>query len=152
MPFLPLLAKFWFVIPIALLCLSTAYYKHSATSEHAKGVEIQASYDNFKARVDQLGKAQEEQNKVTVANQQRITNEAAKAADARVAAVMDRYRRLLNAPANPGSGSLPPVPDTARPVDDSARDQRLLEVLRAADLQTGQLIELQEWIKAAAKP
>lgn len=145
--FLPLLAKFWFVIPILLLTLSTAYYRHDAAKEHEKLVTVQANYDNFKARVDQMGKAQEEQNKLTVANQQRVNNEAAKSADARVAAVMDRYKRVLNKPSNPGSGSLPAIPDTAKPVDDTARDQRLAEILRAAEIETGKLTDLQNWIR-----
>ncbi len=148
---LTLLARFWYVIPILALMASTAYYKHDAKNEHTERVKVEAAFELFKAEVEQVGRAQEAKTKATIANQERISNETKKSADARVAGILDRYKRMLNTDkGNSGSGQLPAVPDTTRPVDDSARDQRLLEVLRAADLQTGTLIDLQNWVKSQA--
>lgn len=144
---LTLLRQFWYLIPILLLTASTMWFRHDAHQEHAQRIEVQAAYDVFKSGVEQLGKAQIERNKVIAITQEKVNRETVKSADARVNSILDRYNRLLNKPSDPGRGNVSSVPDTARPATDAARDSRLLEVLRAADLQTGQLIELQDWVK-----
>ncbi len=147
---LTLLARFWWAIPIAILTATTAYYRHDAHSEHEQRVQVQAAYDVFKASVEQLGRAQEAKNKQIAANQEKTNRESAKSADARVTAVLDRYRMLAQQ-SNTRSGSLPPDAAAPKPTDDSARNAELLALLRQADLQTGQLIELQRWVRESLK-
>lgn len=120
---------------------------HASQSETAA---VQAQFSVFVAQTKAIGEKAQADAEAKIADQKRINDETVKSYDARIGAVLDRYNKLLNKPAlaSAGSGAMPAVPDTASPVDDTARDQRLLEVLRAADLQTSQLIQLQEWIKA----
>ena len=136
-----LLLRLWWAIPIAILTATTAYYKHEAQSNHDQLITYQAT-------VDALGKAQAARNRETIAKQQKATNESAKSYQSRLDAINFAYSRLRDEKAKSSGGSMPSVPDTARPVDDTARDQRLLEVLRAADQQTATLIELQGWVRA----
>ena len=49
--YLTLLMRFWFLIPIAILTATTAYYKHEATYNHDQLI-------TYKATVDALGQAQ----------------------------------------------------------------------------------------------
>jgi len=59
-----LLARFWYLIPIALLTASTGWYRHEASQEHAQRIQIAAEYKAFTAQVDALGKAQEQASKL----------------------------------------------------------------------------------------
>ena len=147
---LTLLARFWYVIPILLLTASTAWYRHDAHSEHEKGVQVQAAYDVFKASVEAVGKAQEAKNKQLIANQEKVNRETVKSADARVNSILDRYRLLAQ---QIGSRGGPAAPDAAapKPVDDSARNDELIRLLRQAEVQTAQLVELQDWIRKSLK-
>lgn len=140
MTLFPLLLRFWWAIPIALLTLSTAYYHHEAGYNHDQLITYQAT-------VDALGTAQAARNRETIAKQQKVSSESAKSYETRLALINDAYARMRYQKAKSGGSPMPAIPDTARPVDDTARDQRLLEVLRAADQQTATLIELQGWIK-----
>ena len=143
---LPLLARFWYVIPILLLTASTAWYRHDAHQEHATRIQIQAEYDGFKSSVAALGEAQIKHNKEIAANQEKVNRETVKSADARVNSILDRYRMLAQQ-SGTRSGSVPPDAAAPKPVDDPARNAELLAILRQADLQTGQLIELQDWVR-----
>lgn len=136
-----LLLRFWFLIPIAILTATTAYYKHEATYNHDQLI-------TYKATVEALGQAQAQRNRETIAQQQKVSNESAKSYQSRLDLINAEYARLRDEKAGSSRGNLPAIPDTARPTDDTARDQRLLEVLRAADQQTATLIELQGWIRA----
>ncbi len=140
--------RVWGALALGILVLAVTVQTKRLHSAQAQVVAVQARFDVFVEQTKALGEAQIAKNKEIVANQERTNRETVKSANARVVDILDRYKRLLNSPAGASSGSLPAVPDTARPTDDTARDQRLLEVLRAADLQTGQLIEIQNWIKA----
>ena len=139
--YLTLLMRFWFLIPIALLTLSTAYYKHEATYNHDQII-------TYKATVEALGQAQAQRNRETIAQQQKVSNESAKSYQSRLDLINAEYARLRDEKAGSRSGSLPPDATAARPATDPARDAELLAVLRQAEIQTGQLIELQAWIKA----
>lgn len=137
----------WIALAVAALGLTVGVQTYRLHASQARVEAVQTAFDTFKGAVEALGQAQEAKNKEIVAQQERTNRETVRSADARVAGILDRYKRLLNQPVSAGSGPVPAVPDTARPIDDAARDQRLLEVLRAADLQTGQLIELQNWVQ-----
>ena len=145
-----LLARFWYLIPIALLTASTGWYRHEAAQEHAQRIQIAAEYQSFISQVDALGKAQEARNRETLAQQEKVNRETVKSADARVTSILDRYR-LLAQQTNTRGGSVPPDAAAPKPVNDPARDAELLTVLRQAEIQTGQLIELQGWIKNLPK-
>lgn len=137
----------WIALALAALTLAVTVQTKRLHSAQAQVVAVQARFDVFVEQTKAIGEAQIAKNKEAAAKQERNDRESKKSADARVAAILDRYNRLLNRPAGSGGGSLPPIPSTSRPTDDAARDQRILEVLRAADLQTATLIELQEWIR-----
>ena len=134
----------WLLIGSGVAILGLFWAWDSARSDY---LTEKAAYSAFKGSVEALGKAQEAKNKETAAKQEKLNAASFKALQGRYADLDDRYSRLRDkAGANPGGRPVPAIPDTARPADDSARDQRLLEVLRAADQQTAQLIELQAWI------
>ena len=102
----------------------------------------------FKETTRKAGEAQEAKNRETIRRQEKSHATALISLQSRYSDLDARYARLRKpATGNPGSGGLPQIPDTARPADDAARNQRLLEVLRAADGQTAQLIELQQWVR-----
>jgi hypothetical protein len=147
---IPVFLYKWIAVGAVILLLGIAVKVQTVRLDNAKAetAQVQAKFDLFVAKVKQEGEAQIAKNKEIVSQQQRVNNETVKSADARVATIMDRYKRLLNAGTSSGPGSVPSVPDTAKPVDDTARNQRLAEVLRAAELQSAQLIELQDWVKA----
>lgn len=106
----------------------------------------EARYDLFVANTLAVGQAQEAKTKAAIAHADQITKESAKAYESRLADINSKYDRLRNTGA--GSGSVPAVPQTSRPVDDAARDNRLLDVLRYAEEQAEQLRQLQEWVKS----
>ena len=110
---------------------------------------VRGEYSAFRTGVERIGRDQEARNKETAAKQEKISHERYKSLQDRYSALDARYRGLRDsAGSGAGSSPMPAVPDTARPVDDSARDTRLLEVLRSSDRQTAQLIELQNWIRS----
>ena len=107
----------------------------------------QGRFTAFKEATRTLGEAQLARNKETVAKQEKTHATAILALNRRYSDLDARYRGLRDGANHPGGSPMPAVPDTARPADDTARDLRLLEVLRAADGQTAQLIELQSWVR-----
>lgn len=141
MMWLTLLYRFWYVVPIALLTLSTGYYHHEATHNHDQLI-------TYKATVDALGQAQAQRNRETIAQQQKVSNESAKSYQSRLDLINAEYARLRDEKAKLGGSPMPPDATAARPTTDPARDAELLAVLRQAEVQTGQLIELQNWVKA----
>lgn len=138
---LNLLIRFWYVIPLLILTATTTYYKHEATYNHDQLI-------TYKATVDALGTAQATRNRETIAQQQKVSNEAAKSYQSRLDAINFAYGRLRDEKAQLGSRPMPPDATAARPTNDASRDAELSAVLRQAEIQTGQLIELQNWIKA----
>lgn len=104
-------------------------------------------YELFVAQTKAAGEAQQAKTKAAIAESERISKEKAKAYEASIADIRSKYNRLR---ASPGSGAVSSVPETARPVDDAARDQRLLDVLRHAEEQAEQLMQLQNWVKENA--
>jgi len=113
---------------------------------------VEGEYSAFREGVRKVGEEQEAKNKETLAQRERINATALKTLQNRYSDLDARYGRLRkSAGINSNGGILPPVPDPTRPTDDSARDQRLLEILRHADQQTAQLIELQNWVSQQTK-
>ena len=113
-------------------------------------LEVQVEFDRFKSDVAKAGAEAKAKADAEKLRQARVNQERVKGYEKRLADVNSRYQRLLSD--NSASSRVPTVPDTARPGDDAARDKRLLEVLRHADEQTAQLIELQEWVREQALP
>lgn len=144
MQFIPLLLRFWYVPVIAFFMLTTALYKHEAQSNHDQLITYQAT-------ADALGKAQEARNRETIARQQKVTDDAAKSYQSRLDIINAQYARLRDEKAAGNRSPMPAIPPTSIPTDDAARDQRLLDVLERAQVETAKLIELQEWVRAVAK-
>jgi hypothetical protein len=135
--FLPFLLANWQLIALGLL-IATAYgfYLHCQS--------IKSEYSIFKAEVKVKGEEQERKAKETIERNERVSNDRIKSLEGRLARTRAEFNRLSKRPV---SSELPPVPETARAVDDTARDQQLLAVLQYAQEQTDRLIELQEWVR-----
>lgn len=108
----------------------------------ARAERVEAQLDEVK----RIGEAQEAKTKAEIDRQRKVSDATIKSLQSRYAGLNAKYARLRQSP--PGPGGMPTIPDTARPTDDAARDQRLLDVLQYADQQTQQLIELQDWVKS----
>jgi len=116
---------------------------------HEETAVVRGQFAAFKGGVEDAGKKAEAKKAEAIAEQKKEYNNAIEYWTGAYAALNLKYDGLLNRPrSDPGSRVLPPVPDTTRPVDDQARDQRLLQVLRAAEEQTIQLVGLQNWVAA----
>ena len=140
---LPLYA--WLLIGSSAAILVLFWAWDSARNDY---LTEKAEYSAFRGSVEALGKAQEAKNKETVAKQEKSHGDAIKALKGRYADIAAKYDGLrAKAGASAGGGGVSALPDTTRPTDDSARDQRLLTILEHAEKQTGQLIELQEWLR-----
>jgi hypothetical protein len=113
--------------------------------------QVQASFEAFKTQVELAGRAAVARAEAEAERNRKVNQERNSSYEKRISDLASRYQRLLGNGAS--SSGVPSVPSAARPVDDPARDQRLLEVLRYAEEQTARLIELQQWVKEqAAKP
>jgi hypothetical protein len=118
----------------------------SANKEKAR---IAGEYEAFKVGVENIGKQAEKDKAAALKNQKEAYDGTIKNWTFRHQQLAAKYERLRNAAGNSSSGSgVQPVPGTTRPADDAARDNRLREVLRIAEVQTLQLILWQEWAEA----
>lgn len=110
--------------------------------------DYRAAYD--KARADAVEAARKVETE-----QERITHEVSADYQARLADVRARYSRLLaeaNAdPRDAGKADLPGVSDAAGGITCSSDNNRLLEVIYAADENTIKLIALQNWVTEQQK-
>lgn len=104
---------------------------------------VKKQYADYRATVEAIGRAQEAKNKAEIEQRKKVTDARIYSLQKRLNDTTDKFNRLRES----GSGQVPAVPDTARPVDDTARDSRLLDVLQHAQKQTDQLIELQGWVR-----
>ena len=124
-------------------------YKGALTEK----ARIEGEYTAFKMETKRIGEAAEKANREILAKRERIANERIKNLSKRAADASARADRLCkSAGLSAGCRALPAVPDTARPVDDTGFNQRLLEVLRHAQTVADQLAELQAWISDQQKP
>lgn len=161
---LGLLGRFWYVIPILALTVSTGYYKHSATSEHTQRVTIQAEFEQFKVGVRLAGEAQvkknqehEVQDKLNKDNSDK-SNEKLKSD---LALVSDRLRRTIS---DPRSSVLPEVsPSSPSPneitfireaLDGAIRkyEEGVLGLLEEGDKALIDLKTAQEWAQQRQQP
>jgi predicted phage gp36 major capsid-like protein len=114
---------------------------------------IEGEYEAFKMEAQRLGEVAQQENAKLLRERERKAYERIKSLAARVADATARADRLCkSAGLSAGCSALPAVPDTARPVDDSGFNQRLLEVLRHAQTVADQLAELQAWVEAQSLP
>jgi hypothetical protein len=120
-------------------------------AEQATQRAIQAKFDAFVSDHKRLGLEAQKRAEAEKERQAQVNRERTAGYEKRLASINDAYRRLRDGRADTRGGGLSSVPDATRPPDDTARDQRLLEVLRNADEQTARLIELQRWVGEQAK-
>ena len=125
-----------------VLMLSIALKVQTARLDSAK-----AEYAAFVQKTRLIGEEQERRTKETIAQQKRKSDDRIKSLENRLTTTRRDFDRLRN---GTSSGQLPAVPETARSVDDSARDKQLLGVLQHAQEQADRLIELQEWVRQQA--
>jgi len=137
------------IIMIAILSASLGgmgWLYNGALKEKAR---VQGEYEAFKEETRRLGEAAEKRNQQTLVERERIANERIASLGKRVADARARADGLCkSAGLSAGCRALPATPETSRPVDDSAHNQRLVELLRHAQTVTDQLIELQLWVSA----
>ena len=114
---------------------------------------ISGEYEAFRLEAERLGSEAEKRNKRTLEERERNANERIKSLGLRVADATARADRLCkSAGLSAGCRSLPPVPSTTRPTDDTGFNERLLEVLRHAQEVSDRLAELQEWVRSNSVP
>ena len=110
---------------------------------------VQGEYEAFKLETARLGKEAQQRFDKSLKDRERIANERIKSLGARAAASAARADKLCkSAGLSAGCRALPAVPSTARPVDATTHNQRLVELLRHAQEVTDRLTELQLWVMA----
>jgi predicted phage gp36 major capsid-like protein len=134
-------------ITVALLSAALSgmgYLYYGALKDKAR---IEGEYEAFKEQTKKLREEAEAKNEALLKQRERIANERIKSLGKRTADAIARADRLCkSAGLSAGCSALPAIPDATRPVDDTARDQRLLAVLRHAQNTVDQLVELQAWV------
>lgn len=141
------------VIALAAMTLATVAAANWARTETEKRAAVEGRFAAFKQATQQAGEKAEKHRKDEIARQAKENEDATKRWNKRVAAADARADELCKrAGLSAGCRDLPPIPSTARPPDDAARDQRLLEVLRHAEIEVGRLLEFQEWQRRVGKP
>ena len=121
------------------------------SSEQTAHAETKGKFQAFVSETKRIGEAAKAKADAEIKRQQEVSNASAKSYESRLAAINAAYRGLRDGRSDSGRSAVPAVPDTARPSDDSASDQRLLSVLQHADEQTARLIELQGWLREQGK-
>ncbi len=114
--------------------------------------KVEAEYEVFKEHVKKFGEDAEARRLAELERQKRSHDDTVKSYEKRLAAARARADELCkSAGLSAGCRSLPTVPDTARPVDAAAYNQRLVDLLRHAQEITDRLIELQLWVDTNLK-
>lgn len=117
-------------------------------SSYEENARIEGEYTAFREGVKKKGDEAEKKRKDTEATQKEVDRERTASLEKRVAANRIRADGLCkSAGLSAGCRDLSGVPESTRPADAAARDQRLLEVLRHSQDQADRLIELQEWAR-----
>jgi hypothetical protein len=143
-----LLTRFWWAIPLLLLSITTAYYRHDAAQEREQRHIIAAEYKAFTAQVETLGREAEARNRAIVQKQKDVSNEVSKSYANRLDIINREYARLRDDKAGRSGNPVPPDATAAKPSDDAARDAELLAFLRQAEVQTSRLEALQNWLRS----
>lgn len=137
----------YLVIALAVMALGLAILGKLYFNELKSHAKTQGEYLAFQAGVRKIGEEQERKNVEERKRSEKVSGDRIKSLQARELAARARADGLCrSAGLSSGCRELSGVPETARPVDDKARDQRLLEVLRHSQDQTDRLIELQSWV------
>ena len=132
------------LLSAALGTMSWLY--NGALKEKAR---VEGEYESFKDGVRRIGERAEKERLAELARQRSIHDERLKSLEKRLAASRSRADGLCkSAGLSAGCSSLPPIPSTSRPVDDSAYNQRLVSLLRHAQEVTDRLVELQLWVSS----
>lgn len=133
-------------------------YNHAikrAEKAEAAHEATRAAYAGFVAETKRLGEVAQKKSDAEIKRQKGVSDATLKSLEARLAATRAQFGKLRGSgtETSPGVGGVPAVPETARPADDTARDNRLRAVLQHAQEQTDALIELQNWVRdQGAKP
>ena len=131
---------------LAAALAGTGWLYNGALKEKAR---IEGEYEAFKTGVKTLGEEAEAKRLAELQRQRKSHDESVESLEKRVVAARARADKLCkSAGLGAGCRALPAVPDTARPVDDTGFNERLLEVLRHAQEITDRLTELQLWVAA----
>jgi len=125
--FLPILARFWFVIPLLALTASTAYYRHDAASVRAEFADFKVQ-NQLVAIKAEAAKAEKEKK-----DAERI-NHAVASRDSAIS-------RLRKSQANPRSGFVPNSTGTADADSRVCYDRQALDsALRKLDSGVSQIV------------
>ncbi len=113
MPWLSLLARFWWVIPMLLLSASVAWYRHEANAMRTERDEIKAVYASFQMQVKTLGDAQNEKAKAQEASDKQRKGKA-DAENAKTHAALTTALNGLRASNDTSRRELPAAPAGSR--------------------------------------
>lgn len=151
---LPLIG--WAAIAAALALIGMMLALKVQTSrldaEREAHAATKSEYAGFVAETKRLGDEARAKAAAEIKRQEQVNQQRKIGYEKRISDITAAYQRLLGKSSSAGAGGVPAVPDTARPTDGAACRDRLLEVLRHADLQTARLIELQEWVRQQSAP
>lgn len=147
----------WALVALSVALGVTFIYARVQTARLDRANEklavVTSQFAAFKLGVEEAGKKAELAKIAEAARLKKENADATKRWNARVAAANARADELCKrAGLSAGCRDLPAIPDTARPPDDAARDQRLLEVLRHAQGEVDRLLEFQEWQRRITQP
>lgn len=125
-----------------ILFLGLAVKVQSSRLESCK-----AEYQSFKSEVERVAKEQELKVKQEIDRQKKVTKDVSSDYETRLNLLRDTYARLRDQ--RSGSGSMPPVPNAPRSIDEVSTDAIPLAGICAETTQ--QLNSLQAWIKAQSQ-
>lgn len=136
------------VIALALSLLAATVLGKLLFSEKEAHAKTRGEYQAFVAGVEKIGKEQEAKNKAELQRREKVNHATLKSYQDKSAASAARADGLCkSAGLSAGCRDLSAVPSTARPANDSERDQRLLSVLRHAQDLANRLTALQDWVR-----
>ncbi len=141
------------VIALGIALLAATILGKLLFSEKEAHAKTRGEYAAFVAGVEKLGKEQEARNEQELKRREKVNNATVQSYKARTDAARARADSLCqSAGLGAGCRDLSAVPSSARPANDSERDQRLLTVLQHAQQQAEQLKALQEWVRSQERP
>lgn len=142
-----------FAVACGVLTLALIVAVNWARHEAKSRAEIEGKFTAFKKGAEDAGKKAQKEKDDEINRVKGESVESEKRWAARVASANARADGLCKrAGLSSGCRDLPAIPDTARPPDDAAYNQRLLEVLRHAQAVVDQVIEFQLWEKGVSRP
>lgn len=103
-----------------------------------------AEYDSFVSTVAEIGRQAEIDKNKEIERQKKVTKDVSSDYENRLNLLRDTYARLRDQ--RSGSGSMPPIPNAPRSIDEISTDSIPLAGICAETTQ--QLNSLQNWIKA----